>query len=69
MKRNFILICFLMAILPLSLIAQLTKGGECIDGDCENGKGVVQFQDGSIYEGKFKNKQLELTQESQAKFV
>ena len=31
------------------------KDGECIEGDCENGKGTKTFPDGTKYVGEFKN--------------
>ena len=31
------------------------KDGECIEGDCENGKGTKAFPDGTKYVGEFKN--------------
>ncbi len=30
------------------------KGGECTEGDCENGRGTMVFPDGTKYKGGFK---------------
>ena len=28
---------------------------QCIEGNCENGMGKFKFEDGSVYQGKFRN--------------
>ena len=35
--------------------AASTNEGECISGNCEDGKGTLTFPDGSKYSGEFKN--------------
>jgi hypothetical protein len=38
-----------------NLLKEGAGEGECIDGDCVNGKGKIKYKDGSTYEGPFKN--------------
>ena len=33
----------------------LSEGPKCLDGDCENGTGTIQYSDGSKYSGEFQN--------------
>jgi len=51
MKKNTIIICLLLLVcfLPINTF------GECIKGDCVNGKGTFAFSDGSKYVGQFKD--------------
>ena len=49
MKR----VLFSLILLFIFITPSLTLGGECIEGDCENGQGKYTFSDGSIYEGEW----------------
>ena len=54
MKKSAILISILLLIcfLPINTF------GECIKGDCVNGKGTLTFPNGYKYEGEFKDGKL-----------
>lgn len=43
----------------LTIVFQPTFPEKCLEGDCENGKGTYQFDDGSIYSGDFKNGEMD----------
>jgi hypothetical protein len=53
MKKNIIIIFLLLSIcfLPINTF------GECIEGDCVNGKGTFAFPDGGKYVGEWKDGQ------------
>lgn len=42
-------------ILIFLLCPALLFAGKCVEGDCQNGTGYVEYLDGSKYEGQFKN--------------
>ena len=39
----------------ITLILSVNVYAKCAEGDCENGKGVYTFSDGTVYEGDFLN--------------
>ena len=39
----------------LALIVSIFSYGQCKSGDCENGRGLYQFEDGAYFKGIFKN--------------
>jgi hypothetical protein len=43
-----------LLLLCIGLILQTGLVGQCISGDCQNGKGTFVLSDGSIYVGEFK---------------
>jgi len=54
-KTSLFTLCisiFFLALLSSPLFAQ------CIEGDCQNGKGTMQFPGGSKYIGEWKNGQM-----------
>ncbi len=47
------------SILPvLFLFLPFIMSAQCIEGDCENGKGTYKFRSGSVYSGQFQNGQF-----------
>ncbi len=49
------------SIIPLLFFIfciNFSLNGQCLDGDCKNGKGVYQFPSGSVYTGQFKEGQF-----------
>jgi hypothetical protein len=38
-----------------SLLKEIGETNECLEGDCNNGKGKLKYKDGNIYEGNFVN--------------
>ena len=58
--KNFIII--LLTISAFNLTAQdvetETIMGECVQGDCENGVGTFVFEDGYIYDGEWKDGEI-----------
>lgn len=50
-----ILLCAILAIFSITVQAQQNK---CVSGDCGNGFGVCEFQNGDKYEGEFVNYHL-----------
>ena len=53
MTQNIFLLILLVFIAPIDSLAG------CIEGNCENGQGVMLFDDGSKYEGHFKDEMLD----------
>ncbi len=50
---NFALSLFLLAAFSGGAVAQ------CLEGDCENGKGTYQFENGNKYQGQFRGGKLQ----------
>ena len=50
MKKTLTIILFAMLALPLT-----ASGDECIEGDCQNGYGVMIFSTGHKFSGEFKD--------------
>lgn len=38
-----------------NLLNEMTAKGKCVSGDCQNGKGKYEYDNGNIFEGPFKN--------------
>jgi len=59
MKKILFLGFIIFAIaIPLTSFAEeegCGEEGECIEGDCENGRGTYVFADGSSYNGEWKD--------------
>ena len=59
MKKILFLVFIIFAIaIPLTSFAEeegCGEEGECIEGDCENGRGTYVFTDGSSYNGEWKD--------------
>jgi hypothetical protein len=43
-------------LLTVVLFVTQTLDAQCLEGDCENGRGKFQYRDGSVYEGQFKDR-------------
>ena len=52
MKRVEMGFCLIMVIALLSA-ARIQAG--CIEGDCLNGEGKIEYPDGSVYQGSFQD--------------
>ncbi len=48
MKKGLLLLCFF----------PLIGFGQCVDGDCQNGVGTYLWEDGTIYNGSWKDGEL-----------
>ena len=55
MKKILLLLLIQAILLTPDLRAAPETG--CIQGDCQNGAGIITFQNGSRYEGEFKDGQ------------
>lgn len=45
----------ILAVGLLLLLGEVAVAGSCLEGNCENGRGTFQWNDGSKFSGKFAN--------------
>jgi hypothetical protein len=52
---SFILFAFAIPLASFGGEESCGEEGDCIEGDCENGRGTYVFSDGSSYNGEWKD--------------